>query len=75
VAPHGSGLTNVLFGSADLKVLELNRRIGTDASPRAWFYMLSAHRNLRYSYLDDAIDGFSTERVMGAIDNLLSIRT
>jgi Glycosyltransferase 61 len=74
VGPHGAGLTNVLFGSADLKVLELNRRIGTDTSPRPWFYMLAAQRGLRYSYLDGTTDGFSAERVLAAIDNLLRIR-
>jgi hypothetical protein len=77
VGAHGAGLTNILFGSERLRILELNRRLERPAgmgSPRLrpWFYLLAAQRNLSYSFIDGTHEGFSVKRVLSGVDHLLS---
>jgi hypothetical protein len=71
VGAHGAGLANLLFGSDQLRVLELNRELDAGRGLRPWFYLMAAHRNFRYSFLDGSIEGFPTRRVTEAVQRLL----
>jgi hypothetical protein len=70
VGAHGSGLTNLLFGSDRLRVLELNRQ-APEGILRPWFYALATQRGLRYSFIDGS-DGFSVPGVIEATERLLT---
>jgi hypothetical protein len=71
VGAHGAGLANILFGSDQLKVLELNRELDVGRGLRPQFYLMAAHRNFCYSFLDGSKEGFPIPRVIGAIERLL----
>lgn len=71
IAPHGAGLSNLVFGKSSLAVLEINRPLDPpEEYLRPWFYLLARARSQRYSFLN-ATD-LSAERVHEAIDRLLS---
>lgn len=74
IAPHGAGLTNMVFGTARLQVLELNRRIGSDDHLRPWFYMIASCLNLTYAYLDGTAHPFSVSDIAAAVTALRSLR-
>ncbi len=52
VAPHGAGLSNLLYARRSAKIIELNKRLNGEKDLRPWFYLLASGKNQRYSYLD-----------------------
>ncbi len=52
VAPHGAGLTNLIFSNANTKIVELNRRLHSENMMRPWFYQLASLKNLSYLGID-----------------------
>jgi hypothetical protein len=72
VGPHGAGLTNIVFGPEDLRVIELNRKIAGDSGHlRPWFYMIASTRRQKYGFIDGTDKGFSTSAVLAGIETLL----
>ncbi|WP_342151097.1 glycosyltransferase family 61 protein [Methylorubrum sp. SB2] len=41
VSPHGAGLTNLVLGGPQLRVIELNMRIRSNTYIRPWFYLIA----------------------------------
>jgi hypothetical protein len=71
IAPHGAGLTNIVFGREDLRVLELNRKIPGDSGLRPWFYMIASMRGQKYGCIDGTEKGFSVDEVLAGVETLL----
>ena len=62
VAPHGAGLSNLLYARRSTKIIELNKRLNGDTGLRPWFYLLASGKNQIYSYLDlDTFTGDATQ--------------
>lgn len=72
VAAHGAGLSNIVFGSRRLRVLELNLDLDGGGTLRPWFLLLAAGRGQHYQYLNasacelaDLTLGLAFDRLMG----------
>lgn len=52
VAAHGAGLSNIVFGRSDLRILELNLDLDGQGTLRPWFLLLAAGRGQHYQYLN-----------------------
>ena len=72
VAAHGAGLSNIVFGSPRLRVLELNLDLDGGGTLRPWFLLLAAGRGQHYQYLNasacelaDLTLGLAFDRLMG----------
>lgn len=63
VAPHGSGLTNLVFAAPDAKVLELQTEIDAPGMLRPWFYALAAASGLDYAFLNRAAGDLTSGRL------------
>lgn len=81
VAAHGAGLSNIVFGGPDLRVLELNSDLDGRGSLRPWFLILAAKRGQHYQYLDasacelaDLPLGLAFDRLMGTNRQALRLR-
>ena len=58
VAPHGAGLTNLVFTHRDAVVIELVARLGEEASFRPWYYQLASSRGQRYGAIKIGAEGW-----------------
>ena len=58
VAPHGAGLTNLLFSHRDAVILELVSHIAGEQSFRPWYYELASNRGQRYGAIRMGADGW-----------------
>ncbi len=81
VAAHGAGLSNIVFGRPDLRVLELNSDLDGQGTLRPWFLLLAAMRGQHYQYLDasacelaDLPLGLAFDRLMGTNRQALRLR-
>lgn len=81
VAAHGAGLSNIVFGPKDLRVLELNSDLDGQGMLRPWFLLLAAMRGQHYQYLDasacelaDLPLGLAFDRLMGTNRQALRLR-
>lgn len=72
VAAHGAGLSNIVFGQDDLRVLELNPDLDGRGFLRPWFLLLAAGRGLHYQYLDASPGELTPDRLREAFHRLLS---
>lgn len=72
VAPHGAGLSNLIFGRDSLRVLEINFVFPGETGLRPWFYLLAMTRNQTYSFLNAANGELAPERVETAFADLCS---
>lgn len=52
VAPHGAGLSNLVFSPPGQSVLELNSPLGGESGLRPWFFLLARAKQLDYSFVD-----------------------
>ena len=52
VAPHGAGMTNLLFSPREARVIELTSRLGSEKSYRPWYYQLCDGRGQPYGAID-----------------------
>lgn len=52
VSAHGAGLSNLVFGRPQLRVLELHDWIGGESYLRPWFYFISRAFGQDYSYIN-----------------------
>lgn len=72
LAPHGAGLTNLIFSNPDTKIIELNRRLHGESIMRPWFYQLASLKNLSYLGIDmDRDDKYDTLR--SALHDMLHV--
>lgn len=62
VAPHGAGLSNILFGDPSLRILELNTEYDGPCV-RPWFYLLAAIRRQPYAYLNQTRSRFDAAQI------------
>lgn len=81
VAAHGAGLSNIVFGSPQLRVLELNLDLDGRGTLRPWFLLLAAARGQHYQYLNtsacelaDLPMGLAFDRLMGTRRQALRLR-
>lgn len=81
VAAHGAGLSNIVFGPPNLRVLELNRDLDGRGTLRPWFLMIAAARGQHYQYLNasacelaDLPLGLAFDRLMGTNRQALRMR-
>lgn len=81
VAAHGAGLSNIVFGGPELRVLELNSDLDGQGGLRPWFFILAAQRGQHYQYLNasacelaDLPLGLAFDRLMGTNRQALRLR-
>jgi predicted O-methyltransferase YrrM len=74
IAPHGSGLSNLIFGNSTLRVLEINRCVYPETHLRPWFYLIARGRNQYYMFLNATAGEIEQDRLHHAIDVLCSRR-
>ena len=70
VAAHGAGLTNMLFGPRDLRVLELNRFLDGETHLRPWYYLLAAARGQTHMHLNGSQGEFAQPILRAALERL-----
>ncbi|HEY1934464.1 MAG TPA: glycosyltransferase family 61 protein [Acetobacteraceae bacterium] len=71
IGVHGAGLTNIMFGRRDLRVMELNLPLDGSELLRPWFYLLAHARRQPYGFLNQAAGDLNQERLAAAIDSLV----
>jgi hypothetical protein len=59
VAPHGAGLTNIVYTPRSATIIELNRRVNGERTLRPWFYLMAATIGQPYRFVD--LDGFKDD--------------
>jgi len=72
ISAHGSGLSNLVFGTNNLKILEINRYLFGEHHLRPWFYLLARGRKQDYMFLNASAGELNRELVNGTIDKLCS---
>ena len=70
IAPHGAGLSNIIFGKSTLRILEINRFLGSEQYLRPWFYLLACGRKQSYTFLNATAGELEPEKVRSAIDKI-----
>jgi len=63
VAPHGSGLANLVFAPPGAKVVELQSEFQAPGILLPWFYLLAAASGLDYAFLNREAGDFQAERL------------
>ncbi len=63
VAPHGSGLANLVFASPGAKVIELQTEFETPGILLPWFYLLAAACGFDYAFLNREAGDFQENRL------------
>jgi hypothetical protein len=63
VAPHGSGLANLVFAAPGAKVIELQTEFQAPGVLLPWFYQLAAASGLGYAFLNRDAGDFRAERL------------
>ena len=69
VAPHGAGLSNLLFAQKGARVVEINRILPGDAGLRPWFYMLAVQRGMHYQFADLSSGEWNAEMIAAAFQS------
>lgn len=68
VAPHGAGLTNILFGRESLKVLEINYEMDGDGSLRSCFFQIACGLGQPYAILNGSRGEINAQSLAAALD-------
>lgn len=70
VAPHGSGLANLVFAPPGAKVIELQTEFQARGVLLPWFYLLAAASGLGYAFLNREAGDFRAERLEQCLEAL-----
>ncbi len=70
VAPHGSGLANLVFAPPGAKVIELQTEFQAPGILLPWFYLLAAASGLGYAFLNRDAGDFTAERLVQGLGRL-----
>jgi len=63
IAPHGSGLANLVFTRPSAKVVELQTEFAGPGLLLPWFYRLAAGSDIDYAFLNREAGDFQAERL------------
>lgn len=68
VSPHGAGLTNLLLGGPQIKVIELNMRIDRNTYIRPWFYLIADGCGQEYRYINMSANDMNAAALLSRIE-------